>query len=156
MGADFMDTVLGEILYTFKAMENRVFWAYVLDDKKFQIWTLDLIRQDQLFKEGEDGNGKILGLYSAYTEEINPEKKAGSHYTLHDTGDFYESMIFNIFVDYIEINADPIKTDKITGEETNLFQKYGEDILKLNEENLELFKKELLKKYIETVKMLSR
>jgi hypothetical protein len=156
MGANFMDTVLGEILYTFKAMENRVFWAYVLDDKKFQIWTLDLIRQDQLFKEGEDGNGKILGLYSARTEEINPEKKAGSHYTLHDTGDFYESMIFNIFVDYIEINADPIKTDKITGEETNLFQKYGEDILKLNEENLELFKKELLKKYIETVKMLSR
>lgn len=156
MGADFMDTVLGEILYTFKAMENRVFWAYVLDDKKFQIWTLDLIRQDQLFKEGEDGNGNILGLYSAHTEEINPEKKAGSHYTLHDTGDFYESMIFNIFVDYIEIDADPIKTDKITGEETNLFQKYGEDILKLNEENLELFKKELLKKYIETVKMLSR
>lgn len=156
MGANFMDTVLGEILYTFKAMENRVFWAYVLDDKKFQVWTLDLIRQDQLFKEGQDGDGNILGYYSAYTEEINPEKKAGSHYTLHDTGDFYESMIFNIFVDYIEINADPIKTDKITGEETNLFQKYGEDILKLNEENLELFKKELLKKYIETVKMLSR
>ena len=99
MGADFMDTVLGEILYTFKAMENRVFWAYVLDDKKFQVWTLDLIRQDQLFKEGQDGDGNILGYYSAYTEEINPEKKAGSHYTLHDTGDFYESMIFNIFVD---------------------------------------------------------
>ena len=156
MSANFMDTVLGEILYTFKAMENRVFWAYVLDDKKFQVWTLDLIRQDQLFKEGQDGDENILGYYSAYTEEINPEKTAGSHYTLHDTGDFYESMIFNIFVDYIEINADPIKTDKITGEETNLFQKYGEDILKLNEENLELFKKELLKKYIETVKMLSR
>ena len=156
MGANFMDTVLGEILYTFKAMENRVFWAYVLDDKKFQVWTLDLIRQDQLFKEGEDGNGKILGTYSPYTEEINPEKTAGSHYTLHDTGAFYESMIFNIFVDYLEIDADPIKTDKITGEETNLFIKYGEDILKLNEENLELFKRELLKKYIETVKMLSR
>lgn len=156
MGANFMDTVLGEILYTFKAMENRVFWAYVLDDKKFQVWTLDLIRQDQLFKEGQDGDENILGYYSAYTEEINPEKTAGSHYTLHDTGAFYESMIFNIFVDYIEIDADPIKTDKITGEETNLFQKYGEDILKLNEENLELFKKELLKKYIETVKMLSR
>ena len=156
MGANFMDTVLGEILYTFKAMENRVFWAYVLDDKKFQVWTLDLIRQDQLFKEGQDGDENILGYYSAYTEEINPEKTAGSHYTLHDTGAFYESMIFNIFVDYIEIDADPIKTDKITGEETNLFQKYGEDILKLNEENLELFKRELLKKYIETVKMLSR
>jgi hypothetical protein len=64
-------------------------------------------------------------------------------------------MIFNIFVDYLEIDADPIKTDKITGEETNLFQKYGEDILKLNEENLELFKIKLVEKYIETVKMLS-
>lgn len=150
-----MDTVLGEVINVFKFMENRTFWKYVLQDKKFQIWTLDLIRQDQLFKEGQDGDGNILGYYSAYTEELNPEKKAGSHYTLKDTGDFYESMIFNIFVDYLEIDADPIKTDKITGEETNLFQKYGEDILKLNEENLELFKIKLVEKYIETVKMLS-
>jgi hypothetical protein len=152
---DLMDTVLGEVINVFKFMENRTFWKYVLQDKKFQIWTLDLIRQDQLFKEGQDGDGNILGYYSAYTEELNPEKKAGSHYTLKDTGDFYESMIFNIFVDYLEIDADPIKTDKITGEETNLFQKYGEDILKLNEENLELFKIKLVEKYIETVKMLS-
>jgi hypothetical protein len=152
---DLMDTVLGEVINVFKFMENRTFWRHVLEDKKFQIWTLDLIRQDQLFKEGQDGDGNILGYYSAFTEQLNPEKKAGSHYTLHDTGAFYESMIFNIFVDYLEIDADPIKTDKITGEETNLFQKYGEDILKLNEENLELFKIELVKKYIETVQMLS-
>jgi hypothetical protein len=152
---DFMDTVLGEVINVFKFMENRTFWKHVLQDQKFQIWTLDLIRQDQLFKEGQDGDGNILGYYSAYTEQLNPEKKEGSHYTLHDTGAFYESMIFNIFVDYLEIDADPIKTDKDTGEETNLFQKYGEDILKLNEENLELFKIKLVEKYIETVKMLS-
>jgi hypothetical protein len=152
---DFMDTVLGEVINVFKFMENRTFWKHVLKDEKFQIWTLDLIRQDQLFKEGQDGDGNILGYYSAFTEQLNPEKKEGSHYTLKDTGDFYESMIFNIFVDYLEIDADPIKTDKITGEETNLFQKYGEDILKLNEENLELFKIKLVEKYIETVKMLS-
>ena len=150
-----MDTVLGDIINTFKFMENRTFWRYVLEDQKFQIWTLDLIRQDQLFKEGQDGDGNILGYYSAYTEQLNPEKKEGSHYTLNDTGKFYESMIFNIFVDYLEIDADPIKTDKDTGEETNLFQKYGEDIIKLNEENLELFKIKLVEKYIETVKMLS-
>jgi hypothetical protein len=152
---DLMDTVLGEVINVFKFMENRTFWKYVLQDQKFQIWTLDLIRQDQLFKEGQDGDGNILGYYSAFTEQLNPEKKEGSHYTLNDTGKFYESMIFNIFVDYLEIDADPIKTDKDTGEETNLFQKYGEDIIKLNEENLELFKNELVKKYIETVKMLS-
>jgi hypothetical protein len=152
---DFMDTVLGEVINVFKFMENRTFWKHVLKDEKFQIWTLDLIRQDQLFKEGQDGDGNILGYYSAFTEQLKPEKKEGSHYTLKDTGDFYESMIFNIFVDYLEIDADPIKTDKITGEETNLFQKYGEDILKLNEENLELFKIKLVEKYIETVKMLS-
>ncbi len=151
-----MDTVLGEVINVFKFMENRTFWKHVLQDQKFQIWTLDLIRQDQLFKEGQDGDGNILGYYSAYTEQLNPEKKEGSHYTLKDTGDFYESMIFNIFVDYLEIDADPIKHDKITGEETNLFQKYGEDILKLNEENLELFKIKLVEKYIDTVKMLSQ
>lgn len=150
-----MDTVLGEVINVFKFMENRTFWKHVLQDQKFQIWTLDLIRQDQLFKEGQDGDGNILGYYSAYTEQLNPEKKEGSHYTLNDTGKFYESMIFNIFVDYLEIDADPIKTDKDTGEETNLFQKYGEDIIKLNEENLELFKIKLVEKYIETVKMLS-
>jgi hypothetical protein len=153
---DLMDTVLGEVINVFKFMENRTFWKYVLQDQKFQIWTLDLIRQDQLFKEGQDGDGNILGYYSAFTEQLNPEKKEGSHYTLNDTGKFYESMIFNIFVDYLEIDADPIKTDKDTGEETNLFQKYGEDIIKLNEENLELFKIKLVEKYIETVKMLSQ
>jgi len=151
-----MDTVLGEVINVFKFMENRTFWKHVLKDEKFQIWTLDLIRQDQLFKEGQDGDGNILGYYSAFTEQLKPEKKEGSHYTLKDTGDFYESMIFNIFVDYLEIDADPIKHDKITGEETNLFQKYGEDILKLNEENLELFKIKLVEKYIDTVKMLSQ
>jgi hypothetical protein len=52
--------------------------------------------------------------------------------TLKDTGDFYSSFQVLPFKGGFIIDADPIKED------TNLFDRYGEDILGLNDENLQL------------------
>lgn len=101
--------------------------------KKFIIE--ELIQKDQLQK-GMDEDGDIIGYYSEFTESINPEKRAGTPYTLKDTGDFYKSMFITVNTNYIEIDADPIKTDE-NGEQTNLFYKYTESIIGLTEESKE-------------------
>ncbi len=131
-----MDTILGQQLRRVKFLEERVFWRTAFSDPAFRNYILDLIRNDQLFKEGIDSEGSIIGYYSQWTEMMNPDKRAGTPYTLKDTGAFYESMIIYIYDNLIEIDADPIKTDE-KGKETNLFIEYGENIIGLTDENLE-------------------
>jgi len=94
----------------------------------------ELIQKDQLQGKGIDEDGDIIGRYSEFTEMINPKKVAGEPYTLKDTGEFYESMYIRIGLDYIEIDADPIKTND-KGEQTNLFYEYGEGIIGLTEQS---------------------
>jgi hypothetical protein len=131
-----MDTILGQQLRKVNLLSEVVFWRTAFNDPKFVTYVLDLIREDQLFKQGIDSDGDIIGYYSEFTEMMNPDKVAGSPYTLKDTGAFYESMIIYIYDNLIEIDADPIKTNE-QGEKTNLFYEYGENIVGLTDENLE-------------------
>lgn len=131
-----MDTILGEQLRRVKTLNETVFWRTAFSDPAFKTYILDLIRNDQLFKEGIDSEGSIIGYYSQWTEMMNPDKRAGTPYTLKDTGAFYESMIIYIYDNLIEIDADPIKKDE-KGKETNLFIEYGENIIGLTDENTE-------------------
>lgn len=131
-----MDTILGQQLRKVNLLSERLFWRKAFADPSFKTYILDLIREDQLFSKGIDSDGDIIGLYSEWTEMMNPDKKAGTPYTLKDTGAFYESMIIYIYDNAIEIDADPIKKDE-KGKETNLFYEYGENIVGLTEENLE-------------------
>jgi hypothetical protein len=130
-----MDTLLGQQLRRVNLLSMRVFWMTAFNDPNFKNYILDLIRNDQLFSQGIDSDGDIIGYYSEWTELMNPDKKAGTPYTLKDTGAFYESMIIYIYDNLIEIDADPIKKDE-KGEETNLFYEYGENIIGLTDENL--------------------
>ena len=131
-----MDTLLGVQLRKVNLLSERVFWRKAFSDPAFRNYILDLIRNDQLFSQGIDSDGDIIGYYSEWTEMMNPDKRAGTPYTLKDTGEFYESMIIYIYDNLIEIDADPIKkNDK--GEETNLFFEYGENIIGLTDENTE-------------------
>lgn len=131
-----MDTILGQQLRKVNLLSERVFWRTAFNDPAFKRYILDLIREDQLFNQGVDSDGDIIGYYSEWTEMMNPDKKAGTPYTLKDTGKFYESMIIYIYDNLIEIDADPIKKNE-KGEETNLFYEYGENIVGLTEENQE-------------------
>ncbi len=70
--ADLMDTMLGQALNRYRNLKEEYLWFKVFSDAQFREWVLDLIRQDQLFKQGIDGDGDIIGTYSEYTEMLNP------------------------------------------------------------------------------------
>ena len=123
-------------------------WIIAWEDADFREWVLDLIREKQLFEKGEDKDGNIIGLYSEYTEMLNPDKIAGTHYTLKDTGEFFKSFLIDDWLsgDFVSINANPDKGDD------DLFEKYGEAITGINQENLSLVRQEIKKKFIRYVK----
>jgi hypothetical protein len=89
---------------------------------------LDLIRLDQLFNRGVDGNDEIIGTYSLATSFIDPSKGFGEPFTLKDTGDFYRSMFIVTFADSISIEGD---TTKFEDQDW-----YRPAILQLDEKNL--------------------
>ena len=108
---------------------------------------LDLIREDQLRSKGIDGNGDIIGLYSFATELItNGEKEEGTPYTFYDEGDFFRSMFIKVFSTRFEFHADGEK------EEDNLFDKYGNEIIRYTDENLDKIKAILRQSYINYVR----
>lgn len=121
---------LHELLRKHRQFSEAVAWLEVFDTAtKRQI--LDWIQKDQLTAKGIDADGNVIGYYSYVTELISRGKKRqGEHYTLDDTGAFYRSMYVTILREAIEIDANGDK-----GEE-NLFEKYGQKIVGLTEENL--------------------
>jgi len=154
MGFDIMQTELGQKLNRFGyALYNQVIWVSVLKKPSLRTFILDLVREDQLLEQGIDEDGDVIGTYSEYTEIINPEKVAGSHYTLKDTGEFFDSFYIDVFPSYFEINANPIKTDD-DGETTNLFYEYGEGIMGLTTESLDKLSREILRLYAIEVRRL--
>jgi hypothetical protein len=99
---------------------------------EIRVFILDLNRINQLYDKGEDIKGDVIGEYSGFTEEITKgRKKAGTHYTLYDTGDFYKSFDVNVYSDdSFTIEADSIKEDG-----TDLARKFGNGILGLSSDS---------------------
>ena len=101
-----------------------------------QKFILDLNRVDQLFNKGVDSKNKALGIYTPFT--INSKEERGVpvpsdfHITLFDTGEFYSTFVIIPGKDFFEIDANPIKDGD------NLFDDFGEDIIGLNDENLQI------------------
>lgn len=90
---------------------------------------LDLIRFDQLFNKGVDGNDNVIGFYSYASQLINPTKQEGTHFTLFDTGELYRSMFVIVLRDSLEPVAD---VDEIDEQDW-----YSNAIIKWNETSIE-------------------
>lgn len=131
---NLMQTELGRLLNRSRTLSTRYLWQLVFRDVRLRKMVLRWIQEDQLRKQGIDEDGDVIGEYSEITEMINPEKVAGTHYTLFDTGEFYESMKIVVLNDSIVIEADANKVNE-DGETENLFEKYGEGIIGLTTEN---------------------
>lgn len=125
----------------------------LVSGQEIQRWIIDSIQNIQLFNEGVGEENIIIGYYSPYTEELNPEKKAYTHFTLKDTGEFYRSMRIIILKDGFLIDAEGDKEDS-NGEMINLFEKYGQEqnLLGFTEINLQLFIDLLKDKTIEDLR----
>jgi hypothetical protein len=139
---DLMQTELGKLLNRARTLHTTSLWHEVFKDGVLKRQVLQWIQQDQLFEQGIDEDGDIIGTYSEFTELINPEKVAGTHFTLFDTGEFYRSMFVVVLSDSIVIEADPVKIDD-NGEKTNLFYEYGEGIVGLTDENKQKLAEEI-------------
>ena len=141
-----MQTELGKLLNRARTLHTTSLWHEVFKDGVLKRQVLQWIQQDQLFEQGIDEDGDIIGTYSEFTELINPEKVAGTHFTLFDTGEFYRSMFVVVLSDSIVIEADPVKIDD-NGEKTNLFYEYGEGIVGLNDENKQKLAEEVATRF---------
>lgn len=96
-------------------------------DKNLQNLVLELNKEGQL-RVGLQANGLSLPSYSFATQIISGgQKRAGTPYTLFDTGEFYRSFDLLVTGAFLQINADTQKPDKD-------LQEYGE-LLGLTEQS---------------------
>lgn len=141
---DVMNTEIGVKLRSAKLLSEAVAWYDSLSpDVTKKI--LDWIRYDQLFNQGIDSDGDLLGTYSYLTQILSGgRKKWGDHYTLYDTGDFYRGMFVVVLKDSLVVDSD----EAVKEDGTNLFYKYGDNIVGLTDENMAKLIEVLRDKYI--------
>jgi ketol-acid reductoisomerase len=110
--------------------------------QEFRDFVLDLNRKNQLFDKGIDANGvRLVSDFAkfgrVYADRTIIEKEAKNQptdrVTLKDSGDFYRSFKLELTgnSDFL-ITADTIKNDN------NLMEVWGEAILGLTKENIDL------------------
>jgi hypothetical protein len=140
------ETRLGETLHKVKLIDEGQAWVEAITPSLQHKIIEDWIRGDQLFKKGVDENDDVLGFYSITTQQLSGgRKKAGSHYTLFDTGQFYRSIFLRVLRDAILIDAD--FSEMPTQNWWNINNLDEEKILGLNEENLGNFTKAVANGY---------
>lgn len=104
----------------------------IYQKKEFQELVIDENLVEQLFKHGIDSKGNSLGEYAPST--IKAKKKKGQPYdriTLIDHGDFYETYKFTAMKNGFDLFMDGKK------ESTDLFKRYGKDVLGLTDKSLD-------------------
>lgn len=122
-------------------------------NEEFQRIVVNLNRIGQL-TEGENADGEIIGTYSANTDMMSDgmtfsfegltfEKIEGEPYNFVDSGDFFRSFRLRIYNDGFTIEADDQKQDG------KLTDKFGKNILGLNDENINEMVEKLIPLYIE-------
>tara|TARA_R100000742_G_C4239346_1_gene59326 strand:+ start:72 stop:527 length:456 start_codon:yes stop_codon:yes gene_type:complete len=149
---DLMDTKIGEVLNKTLILSDADAWIRSIDLNLKRNIVVDWIQTDQLLSKGVNSLNAVIGYYSPLTEILSGgRKKAGTPYTLFDTGAFYRSMFVSVLANEILITANDTKM---------LDQEwYTKHILGLNEENLQklIFKvKENYIKYIRKVLGINR
>ena len=142
------ETALGEKLQKVRLLSEAVAWFDVNIRPDTKEFVINLIQTEQLQRKGVDSNNEIIGRYSYVTELISKGKKEqGDHFTLKDTGAFYNSMFVMVLKDTIFVEA--------TSSTYGLMQSqdwWREEILGLNEESLEKYTKVLKEGYIKYVR----
>jgi len=103
---------------------------------------IDYVIEDQLFERGVDGNEQTLGEYSPITVSIKQIKgQPTDRITLRDSEDWGRSTYLFIGPGMMEVRT----TDDKTGE---IFFKYGEEVLKVTDDNIQDFVDEYLRPFL--------
>jgi len=143
----FLNTELAEYaqrLVNLKGQEDRTF-KLVLDNEVIKKLIIFLNTDDQLGQNHVDSLGQEL--FNVFTNrsfysQNDPKGRAGQPYTLNDTGAFWDSFTVAVQQGRIIIDANPFKDGD------NLFDAYGQDVLGLTDENLQILINEALEQFI--------
>lgn len=139
-------TKLDILLKKGKLLKELDIW-YKSFDTKTKETIIDLIQNKQLKDKGVDGLNQVVGYYSYATELITKgRKQQGEHYTLQDTGYFFNTMRVEVTDALLYVSADGQK-----GKE-NLYKKYGDYITTLNEDSLNVVKEIIKDKYVQYIR----
>lgn len=119
---------LSKLIENRKRLSTNKALRFSFEDRSIQDFILQLNADEQLFNEGVDADGRIVGFYSRYTEEINrgksfagKQKKAGNRYFFYDTGKLFDSFFIRIDDDGVIIgNTDLEKLEDIMSDPTRL------------------------------------
>ena len=127
---------------------EEIVFQIIKNDRDIQVFILDLNRFDQLFDQGINSKGDVIGFYRGTSrgKKLGQIKQAGDHYDFLDTGEFFDSFKVIPTKKFFEIVADGQK-----GAE-NLFDKYGQELTGLTEESKEKLAEELILKIQEYIK----
>ena len=115
--------------YAMSALNDDFIWLSTMNSQQVKQLIIEWITQDQLTQKGIDGEGDGIGVYTQYTQSLNPIKVAGTHYTLYDEGSFYRSFMVNALKKVIVIRAD---ADKMESQSW-----WRDEILELTDENIQ-------------------
>ena len=154
----FKNTLIEERLNKLKGLNQGQMFFNAVSDKRVQEFILFLVQYGQLFSRGINEFEEIIGRYSPLTEEINPEKIAGTPYTFKDTGEFFDSMFVIPNSESFIIDGNGIKYGKaykngqVVETITNLFEEFGDSIIGLTEDHKEQLGRMLADKFIEDVR----
>ena len=143
----FLNTELAENaqrLVNLKGQEDRTF-KLVLDNEVIKKLIIFLNTDDQLGQDHVDSLGQeLFNVFTnrSYYSQNDPKGRAGQPYTLNDTGAFWDSFTVAVQQGRIIIDANPFKDGD------NLFYAYGQDVLGLTDENLQILINEALEQFI--------
>ena len=130
----------------FERLKSDDIWFHAVD-QEVKDMIIQMNTEDQLEEEGIDSLGRALGDYSPYTIiEKQLKGQRYDHITLKDTGAFYDSWVVTVNREGIEIDADDASLY-----DQPLFQVWGEDVLGLTDENMEILRGVIADKYIEYI-----
>ena len=136
-----MGTVLGDLLRALQRMNEADAWSSAVN-KAVLDEIARLVTEDQL-ASGIDGLGRELGDYAPLSIQIRRDLGLQTSFIdLNLTGEFYDSITANLTRDSIEIDGEGQKPDQ------NLFTVFGEDILRLTEENLQFIIDQIKEGYL--------
>jgi hypothetical protein len=130
----------------FSSLKSDAIWFNVVD-QEVKDMIIQMNTEDQLEEQGIDSLGRSLGDYSPYTIiEKQLKGQRYDHITLKDTGAFYDSWVVTVSRDAITIDADDTSLY-----DQPLFQVWGEDVLGLTDENMDILRAVIADKYIEYI-----
>jgi hypothetical protein len=148
------NTTIGELVRDLQAINEVDIWKQVMSDREINTFVIEQIRLR--LQKGEMPDGSPItnqdtgdDFYKMTTQiiyaEIGRRITAGSHYTMKHTGEFYNSLeLLHPNDDFVEIFGEK--------KEVNLFEKYGENLIDLNEDNIEKLIEKVREKYLQKLR----